>query len=312
MSKTIVKERRDDLTRITGIGKGVEARLNKAGILSYEQLAAQSPESLTGLLKDMIGFTTERIIKQDWIGQAQQLDAQLALAAEPDILEADSAPNQDDDLESAGPDRQHYETFTLELLLDADQNVRRTRVFHVQKGTPNSWAGWDEARLISFLSAQAEFPFTEKPTPEAVPVEVKIISKEKPAPPAPKLNLSDFQVLSMDTRAPTKLLPAERPFSVILMLDLSDVPDEQQTGLSYQAQVYARQLGHQNPTLVASMETESAKAAPDAGKIELIGSGLPVGIYRISADLTVHLSKPEAVDQVTLPLHSEGSLVNVL
>ena len=56
-----------------------------------------------------------------------------------------------------GPDPQEpyrpspYATFVIELLLDEHGNVRRTRVVHVQTGTEQKWAGWDEERLLSFI-----------------------------------------------------------------------------------------------------------------------------------------------------------------
>jgi hypothetical protein len=48
-------------------------------------------------------------------------------------------------------DQQHYSTFVVELLLDAHHDVRRTRVTHIQTGTEQTWAGWDEERLLAFL-----------------------------------------------------------------------------------------------------------------------------------------------------------------
>jgi hypothetical protein len=48
-------------------------------------------------------------------------------------------------------DRQPYATFVVELLLDEQGNVRRTRVVHVQTGIERTWAGWDEERLIAIL-----------------------------------------------------------------------------------------------------------------------------------------------------------------
>ncbi len=301
MGQQVSNQRADDLTRIHGIGGGLEARLNQAGILTYEQLAAQTPEDLAMLLKEMIGMTVKRISKQDWVGQARQYAGES-----PD----EASPDEDALLQEAVPDRQHYETFTLELLLGEDQNVRRTRVFHVQDGTQESWAGWDEERLTAFLAGQAGFALSEETVfKEEGPIEVSVEFAEKPKAPT-KLNLADFQVVSIDTRAPAQLLPSDQPFGVVMTLDLSDLPEELLASLSYQAQIYARPLGSQDRSLIAS--SEAARLVEDLGKIQLEGSGLPEGIYRISADLTVHLSEPEANDRVALPLHSEGSLVQVL
>lgn len=57
----------DDLTAIKGIGPVFAARLNKAGIFTYAQLAAQSPEQ--------IQFITQvtRWDPEDWIEAARSL-----------------------------------------------------------------------------------------------------------------------------------------------------------------------------------------------------------------------------------------------
>lgn len=61
----------DALTEINGIGATFEQALNEIGITTFEQLAAQTPESLA----ERIGgrLTAERIIRDAWIEQAQQL-----------------------------------------------------------------------------------------------------------------------------------------------------------------------------------------------------------------------------------------------
>lgn len=45
-----------------------------------------------------------------------------------------------------------YATFVVELLMDERGEVRRTRITHVQTATEQQWAGWDEERLLAFLS----------------------------------------------------------------------------------------------------------------------------------------------------------------
>jgi hypothetical protein len=44
-----------------------------------------------------------------------------------------------------------YATFIVELLLAEHGDIRRTRVVHIQTGTEQKWAGWDEERLLSFI-----------------------------------------------------------------------------------------------------------------------------------------------------------------
>lgn len=54
-------------------------------------------------------------------------------------------------------DRQQYETFVVELLVDEQRAVRRTRMVHVQTGTEERWAGWDEERLVRFVVTHGDF-----------------------------------------------------------------------------------------------------------------------------------------------------------
>lgn len=57
---------KDSLVQIHGIGPATEAKLNEAGIVSYHQLAALSPE-------DLLPYTGSRWIPEDWIRQAEEL-----------------------------------------------------------------------------------------------------------------------------------------------------------------------------------------------------------------------------------------------
>ena len=58
----------------------------------------------------------------------------------------------------ASTGRQHYATFAVELLLSADDRVRRTRVTHVQSGVIVSWAGWRPTELMAFLAQRGGLP----------------------------------------------------------------------------------------------------------------------------------------------------------
>lgn len=55
-------------------------------------------------------------------------------------------------------DKQHYNTFVIELLQDERRNVRRTRVTHVQTGMEKTWPGWNESGLLRFLVTHATIP----------------------------------------------------------------------------------------------------------------------------------------------------------
>jgi hypothetical protein len=122
----------DDFQQIQGIGAALDRRLHDAGILTYQDLAALTPEQIAASLSGVAGLSPTRIASQDWTGQAGRLAGPAAppLPSEPD---------------------QRYASFHVEFLLDVDDSVRRTKVHHHQSGTDAAWAGWDEGRLLALL-----------------------------------------------------------------------------------------------------------------------------------------------------------------
>jgi hypothetical protein len=122
----------DDFQQIQGIGAAIDRRLHGAGILTYGDLAALTPEQIATSLTGIAGLSSARIASQDWTGQA----ARLAGPATPPL------PSEPD---------QRYASFHVEFLLDVDDSVRRTKVHHHQSGTDEAWAGWDEDRLLALL-----------------------------------------------------------------------------------------------------------------------------------------------------------------
>lgn len=131
----------DDLKRIKGIGEHIEERLHQVGILAYEDLAALSPDEVARSLSNVIGMTPDRVINQDWIGQARK----LATEREKD--------NQEVDVEEGS---QRYATFSVRLLVQNRSQIRRTNVIHVQDGEQETWAGWDSDRLLGFIHQQVD------------------------------------------------------------------------------------------------------------------------------------------------------------
>src|SRR6185312_6576595 len=84
----------DDLKLIYGIGPAVEQRLHGVGVYTFAQLAALSPADIAASVSDLAGLTAERILKQDWIGQARRL-AEKSAATEPpetDLLQGIEIP----------------------------------------------------------------------------------------------------------------------------------------------------------------------------------------------------------------------------
>lgn len=64
--------RQDDLKQISGVGPGLEKKLQDAGITSYAQIAALTDAEIQDLETNVVKFAG-RIKRDDWIGQAQSL-----------------------------------------------------------------------------------------------------------------------------------------------------------------------------------------------------------------------------------------------
>ncbi len=137
----------DDLMVIKGIGPAFAAHLRDTGILTFAQLADLTPEDISARVT---GLSAKRITRERWIKQAQKWASKSVL----------NVPRRSETLRES---RQHYATFTIELLLGEDNRVRRTRVTNFQTKSEESWAGWAERRLLSFITKCADLSI---PLPE--------------------------------------------------------------------------------------------------------------------------------------------------
>jgi hypothetical protein len=157
----------DNFQLVRGIGPGIEQRLHNAGILTFAELAALTPNDIAALLTNIAGLSAERVVKLAWIEQAQALASEHAannrhsLAETAVSIRQVASSDHYQDLDAAAQ-RQHLETFTVELLLDEENQVRRTSLVHIQAWKKESWAGWDESRVVRFLIEQAGLPGVTK------------------------------------------------------------------------------------------------------------------------------------------------------
>jgi hypothetical protein len=78
----------DDLKLINGIGPAVEDRLHDHGIYTFAQLVALSPADIAAAVAGLAGLSAERIIKQDWIGQARKLASKSVSSEAKERVEA--------------------------------------------------------------------------------------------------------------------------------------------------------------------------------------------------------------------------------
>lgn len=71
-AKSVSKAVKDDLKKISGIGKVLESRLNELGIFNFAQISAWTVNDVEKT-SHQIGPFRDRIIRDNWIEQAKKL-----------------------------------------------------------------------------------------------------------------------------------------------------------------------------------------------------------------------------------------------
>lgn len=64
---------KDDLKKISGIGPAFEKKLHEAGLSSYQQIVDMTDEDIEALAEKVTGVSKDKIINDDWKGQAAKL-----------------------------------------------------------------------------------------------------------------------------------------------------------------------------------------------------------------------------------------------
>jgi hypothetical protein len=333
----------DNFQILEGIGPGIERRLHSAGILTYMQLAALSPAEVARLVADVAGMSAERIANWDWVGQASGLAANSAASVPTQDMPAPSATETYD--EAADKTRQHIERFRVELLLDEDNKVRRTRVAHVQSSGDDTWdeawAGWKNTHLLNFIVQRAlrNLQPTEPSNPVAPPTELALLSTPavepavldaevvEPALPsvaavddsqlaasrvvglAGRLRLTALDMLPGASAASHGILPYGQPFDIRIVLDFSDVSGTSRDPLGYVATVYAKSLRSGSRRIIA--EERSAIVPAADGTITLRGTTPPQGIYRLEATVALTLEAAKIVACSDLVAFVEGGSLQI-
>lgn len=295
----------DDFRKIAGIGLAIERRLHEAGILTYQDLAARSPEQIAASLANVAGLSSARIASQDWVGQAGRLAGPAAppLPSEPD---------------------QHYASFHIELLLDVDGSVRRTKVHHHQSDKDEAWPGWDEGRLIALLSdqipllaprqsAEASGPQSSATAAtdqqEAAPSRSEMETGELPVSlPSSFLRIENL-ALTREGQRSHRYAPDE-PTSIGFTLHVTRPNILQAAMFDFTADITASsELGDNQRQPLGAVQ--GAVRVGEPLPIELAGQPLPRGLYRLEAAVAIY---PADHTRDSKPLHSRrktGAFVQV-
>ena len=245
---------RDDLERISGIGPAIARRLESAGISTYAKLAESTPAAVSALLGGIGGTSAGRIAESDWIGQARRL------APSP-------APRQD---------AQRSACFSVELLLERDDEVLRTMVQDRQSGARDAWDGWDGDRLLTALRT------TGAAAAQMLPSAPSSTTPPAPAEPASggSAVLRVSRLASAHPRVRRGALRSDEPTFVGIEMVAPPAPSSMPI-LDYTAEIAARRLDGSGEIPVVRL-----RGAVRAGQsISHAGSGqpLPPGLYRLVA-----------------------------
>ena len=267
----------DDMQKIAGIGPALATRLAEAGVSRYRDLASFTQERLGAV----VHVSPERIAGQDWIGQARRLASDVPI--DPEGHQTDPEGHQT------------YATFHVELLIDADNTVRRTKARHYQTDAEDSWPGWDEQHLIAVIRSKAALDTpaarpTEPQAPEASPIHV-----DGPGP-AEKGTHGTFRL-------------AGQPTTVRMALQVAPFDRADAGPVDFIAEVAARSVSDNARYPVA---TASGVATIDeAICLNLGGQPLPPGLYRLEAEVTIYGHRHEPYDRPLCRHRSLGDLVHV-
>jgi hypothetical protein len=306
--KEILSElNQDDLTQIRGIANSVANRLNQAGITSYARLAQSNTEELHKILAGLVGFSANRIERENWIGQA----GALAVKAQKSFLNPQPTRSF----------QQHYSGFMVILLLDGEQRVRRTRVTHMQSEKEESWAGWDLQKLAAFFEEASGLEFQQgwiamnekRPEP---------ISSERPSPMKEinqpinedqnilgKFSIQAIKILDPDGDPTGIRIPAGHIINLRLFLDTTSVVAAEDLYVTHKSFVYAKKIGGNESQLIG----KSDGYLQDFGKsvIDVNCQALSPGDYRLEAVVILNPISSEAELNHQLMAISEGHFLSI-
>lgn len=305
----------DDLTVIKGIGSIIVSRLRNRGIFTYAQLAELTADTISAMA---IGVPAKRIAKENWIKQAQKLASRTETVA----------PVKSS---AARESHQHYAMFMIELLIGADNRVRRTRITNIQTKLKASWAGWADRQLLSFITKCADLsaPIPESgidpsflsdnesnllPETFTPPVQTsRVIPSKQPVISKPKsvisgaLQVSELVTTPLDSITHRHVVHAGEMFNVRILLDLTNL--DISTPLECIVTIWAKQLG----TGVRQIVGEQQTTFMPAEKIPcIIESKIPSqGTYRLEAMAALTPVSTFLSTRSTLRAWREGGILQV-
>ncbi|MFO7684304.1 MAG: hypothetical protein R6X34_30100 [Chloroflexota bacterium] len=277
----------DNLQSISGIGTAAEQALHAHNIYFFSEIAAKSPEELYELAKSVKGITAKRIGHEDWPGQARKL-------LKPQGAEEGTVP----------PNGQHYATYQIKLLLEADNQVRYTNATYLQKQEGETWAGWDAQKMIAFIEKSAQLAPTALESGQEAedklvsPSEtILTVSLEETAPVFHQLD-----VYRSESALPRHLIQQQDEFNIQFEAEIPGLQAQKITG---ELNVYARDLSSEKRAEIGRISEE---VVDGLWRSKLHGKSLAAGTYRLEAEL--NLKTAQFTKQIEKPL--QGGILIVI
>jgi hypothetical protein len=289
----------DDFQKIDGISRVLEHRLWHAQIFTYDDLARRTPEDVAAVLAPMAGISAERITSQ--------------------ARELAGLPPQ-----ASGP-RQHYAAFHVEFLLESDNSVRRTKVHQHQTDARDTWPGWDEARLLSFLRDRIPLSAAEEsadaPGPElahpkapdqeparAVPTPMGELATRVPDR-LPSWSLSIEELAPIRDGQRSSILSANEPIAVRLTMRIKPVGTPIHDALDFSATIVARSFGGHDRSPLGI--TNGTVRSSDPVSVEMVGPALLANLYRLVAAVDIYPANHSPEEPPLSRMLASGDLMRV-
>lgn len=279
MAPTSTQVVNDDLSRIRQLGPGTIKCFEDAGLGGLRSLAARTPRELSALC----GYPIDRIMKEDWIGQARRMTGGDAHRSELVVAPPDDPSHR-------------VATFRLELTIQPDGRVHHTDVMYLQNEVIREiWSDWDTTRLVDFVQRVAEF---EKPEDRQAAAALASARPELSAsnalpiePPAFELG---FQVPGSSTA--TQLIDGEEHPEVVVGFSLQGIVALPTQPVRFKATVIGIEIEGDHRCVVA--ELAATERFGDGEFYLRLPAWIPeAGMHRLRADIIV---APEADDVGTL------------
>lgn len=295
----------DDFTQIKGIGPAFNNHLHKAGILTFAQLGALSPDDILKRLSPAHGITAKQIDRQRWVRQALDL-ASGNVVSNPSTRKLPQ-------------DHQRTAMFTIELLIDETNCLRRTKVVDVESLQERRWSGWDETKLLDFMITVAGFSM---PSKEPVPLEsstspalesldetVPALTETIPEPDRfnDMISLKEFVTVLKGSTTPRMIIANAQPYFVRFVLELSKMTLAADL-LNYELMVNAKNMFGGSQHKVRQVNGTISPNNPIV--LEIDGTPLPPGTYRLGALVSLMYPSDESILQPMMAAF-EGPLLQV-